>query len=684
MSSGSRGDRSTLLPLLTHAALPEGASAVAARPSAVPVWCPRSPPRDEDRFSIYWLTVDALAQAHNTGSVPAASDLLTAAFIETRSVYSDQGPLQDAATFFRALGAECEMTVRGLPDLCAAVPYVPFWGEVGTGCPADLLPWVTLLGQVLPNPCRARAFVRVVHQRLDSPAFYDYFVRVLFGALLGVYDPATEITGVRERMVLYAAFSLNPPTAWQLAQFVELAPQFALFACRQHLFFAIQQVPAVHRFLVHTYHWTQMEQAVVDGLAQMRKTLLEDGLLPGFLSDEHLWSRCETMLFAQNQVSLCYCYRAASVPFHEKLLSEYERLTRADEKYRPSPSALQLVDAYTFASSFRTDDALSFALTDPSNWPEIIPSRFLAQLVDAKALYDNETQMTSAGALLKMIHRDALYGYEGLFCLLHAIAHRLSIRWQRLPRQWAQRQLEAVRRTGAEDPDNAGVYLVCPKCRELRASPLTFPQGFDDRARSSARFPEKVSIRFQGFAPPRLICHARNIRKHDATAKRHEHNFRKQPTNGTAARAKKIDPIAVCSDIEVLRVCLVGILLYTEVNGLVTLCVDCGTLLRWTQGCLSERGPTCGCQLESVEPLVSCDICRKRQTRDKLRTHQVLRKTGLSYVSVCRSHQTQWIDVLRGVPFFSEVRDAVLRRKARIKVGNNMIFVKRRMKRARR
>lgn len=680
MSSGSSAPESSrLLPLLSLLPVPPEPppSEPASAETTTYVWCPRSPPEDE-QHATYWRTVNALSAAHETGVIPRASDLLTAAFAETRSVFSDDGPLKTAAAYFSDLGDACEFTVRALPDLCAAVIYVPFWGSVPSHVPEALREWATLMGQVLPNPCRARAFVPALIRRLDQPIFYDYVLRVIFAALLGIYDRDKEVRGVRERMVLYAAFSLNPPTPWQLARFVELAPQFTLFACRQHLFFTIQQVPAVHSFLCETYHWREMEKAVADGLDAARKHMLIMGLLPGFLSNEQLWTRCETLLFAQNQLSLCYCYRAAAKPFHEKLLADYERLTRADERYRPGPSAVQLVDAFSYASDFHTDGLLSFDIADPRHWPDVLPTRFLDKLCDVKAAYDSETQMTSAGTLLQTIHREAPFAYNGLFCVLEAISHRLSLRWQRLPQQWAQRQLEAVSKLGGDE--DAGVYLVCSKCRELRATPLVYPQGFDERARASARFPEKVSIRMNGFAPVRLVCHARGIRKHDATAKRHEHNYRKQPST----RAKKIDPIAVCSDIEVLRINLVGVLLYTEVNGLVTLCVDCGTLLKWTRKCLTDRGPTCGCQLDSIATLVNCDICKKRQPMDKLRKHQVLRKTGLSEVAVCIAHNTQWLDMVKVVPIFSEVRDAVLRRKARIPVGDSFVFVNRRKRRGRR
>lgn len=144
MNGGSRA-LDALLPLLNNAAVPPrpARGRLPVADADVPIWCPRTPPRNDARFRIYWETVDALAAAHNSGAVPRACDLLVAAFVETRSVYSnDGGPLGNAAAYLRSLGDDCEMTVRSLPDLCAAVPYVPFWGEVGAGCPPALMPWV--------------------------------------------------------------------------------------------------------------------------------------------------------------------------------------------------------------------------------------------------------------------------------------------------------------------------------------------------------------------------------------------------------------------------------------------------------------------------------------------------------------------------------------------------------------
>lgn len=689
MSSGSGlRARAGLLPLLSLLPAPEREPLPEPPPATRP-WCPRDVPRTPE-FGIYWQTVDVLGAAHEAGVAPRARDTLVAAFIETRNAYADAGPLGAAAEFFDNLGDDCEMTPRALPDLCAALSSVPFWGHSAARAPSYLRTWAVFLGQVLPNPCRARAFAETVKRRIDRPEFHDYILRVVFAALLGVYPGDAEVVGVRERMVLFAAFSLNPPTAWQMARFAEIAPQFVLFACRQHLFFTIRQVPALHEFLRETYYWEEMERAVTAGLASARAHVLAVGLHPGFLDDANTWSRCETLLFAQNQHSLCYCYRAAVKPFHEKILSEYERLTRTGSAFRPTPTAVQLMDAHAFVARFRTPGLLSFDLADPARWPDgVLPPHLLRLLVDAKATYDNETQMTSSVGALKRIHAESPEGYNALFSMLTAIAGRLAIRWQRLPLAWARAQAEAVarldagaRENGARENGNtdAGEYMLCPKCKELRAVPIEYPAGIDERTRASSRFPAQVSIRMNAFAPVRLICHARGIRKHDATAKRHEHNARKKPSK----RAKRIDPIPVCSDVEVLRINLVGILLYTRVNGLVTLCVDCGALLKWTRGCLSERGPTCGCRLETLERVVPCDICRKRGPVDSMRAHTVLRKTGLAEVVVCRAHNTQWIDAMRAVPIFSEVREAVLKRRARIRVGSSYVFFDRRPRRGRR
>ena len=97
-----------------------------------------------------------------------------------------------------------------------------------------------------------------------------------------------------------------------------------------------------------------------------------------------------------------------------------------------------------------------------------------------------------------------------------------------------------------------------------------------------------------------------------------------------------------------MRFCMVGTLLYTEQDGNLVLCVDCGTMIAWTPHCISERGPTCGCCYQNEPTPVSagnCASCDKVFShRSKTRSHTVLNESSgdIETIKVCRGHHTNW------------------------------------------
>jgi predicted RNA-binding Zn-ribbon protein involved in translation (DUF1610 family) len=600
-----------------------------------------------------------------------AEHMLLAAAMQLAGVYQDETtqPLRDFFAAGAAGAAGAEMNLSTLPDMCHMVHEIPFWGKISKDS-AENQVWLSLLGQCLPNPCRARAFEQDLKDHLNMPfthtAMRDFLLRVIFGALLDVYHDSSggsgdpnrsqassgtkeKAMGVREKMVLYAAFSLCPPTTQELMDFVSDATAFVLFAVRRFIFHTVSLVPAVHDYLCRSYYWEDMLELTVGGLRGVRETLVKKGLAPGFLSNAALWVDINATLNACNHQTLKLCYRAADRPFYQKVVAEYERIARAHNSRLPSPTGAQFYEAYAHVAQFQAKEHLTKELLD--SLP--IENEMLATI---RYNYEMEIQPTGLSKFLPTLFDTDLYGQ--LYALFKAVQHRLSFRWARLPRSWAQSQLEAL---GSLE---AGLHFVCPKCQEIRANVLTYPEGKDERRREKSLYPVDLTVKTGGEDV--LMCRAKRIRKHDATAKRYQQNRRENN------QRQRIDPIDVCSDVQVLRVNMIGVLLFVG-GDWVVLCVDCGAMVRWHPDAVTDRGPICGCQLKPKIP--QCALCKKRTKH--IRVHAVLKRTGVEEVVVCASHNTEWVDALEIVPVYKEFKQAVLKRQHRIRVGQGVVFVDR-------
>lgn len=601
-------------------------------PEDVP-WCPVSPPAEN--HSEYWALVARL----QSGAVPA--DLLAAATMELSGAYTDDDAVGD---YFRDAG----LTPAALPDMTHLVYDMPFWGKLPKESPD--LPWLKLISQCLPNPCRARAFKRDLKKRLLNPAtataMRDLVLRAVGAAMLDTYGDGARPC-VRAQMMIYAALSLSPPGADELCAFADTAHSFLLFALRRLVYFAVEQVPAVHGFLCERYKWQRMADICSRALVQVREAMLERGVNPSLLSDREFWGRMHAALAAHNTQSLSHCYRATDRPFHDKVIAEYERLARAS-RHKPTPTTGDMYAAFMHVARFQAKESLTRELIDS------LPIEHEA-FAKVRSDYTSERRPTAVFKFLPKIADTPLY--NKVFALFKAVQHRLAFRWAQLPYEWAASQVRAL---GSID---AGLWYVCPKCHEVRANIIEYPAGQDERVRERALFPDGLALRTHGTEEA-LCCRKKRLRQHDAAAKRCSQSQRKHDD----------DPIDVCSGIRVVPVNMVGILLF--VSRWVVLCVDCGAIMAWTPEAVTADGPSCGCQIQ--EALRKCALCQKPMAR--YRTHPVLCDTGVEEISVCRSHHTRYLDKYQVVPTFDQLQEAVRDRKHIVEVDGSFIWVERQRK----
>jgi len=265
-------------------------------------------------------------------------------------------------------------------------------------------------------------------------------------------------------------------------------------------------------------------------------------------------------------------------------------------------------------------------VTNIVDWPGL-PEDFKQSLEKARRLYESEVNVTADPQMLEDLQKTNPDVYVRLQAFLSACEWRLGLRWTHLPAQWTQRQAAALcKRKGRQYLDDSdGIYFVCPKCMEIRADPVDPGIG----SNQAGFYAEDVCL-FVRDNKIRRVCRARNLRAQEASAKR---NKRNNPNCNTDKSVREM-----CNGVELIRVCMVGILLYTTRNKLVVLCADCGTLMKWVPSYLTPDGPTCGCR-PPREPPVSCDICTALHPFRNMRKFMATTPAGLREIAICANHR---------------------------------------------
>lgn len=647
------------------------------------IWCPHDLPRDA-AHSIYWDAVRGV-QEHHGDTERQDEWALLIAHMECAQVFSDA----ELAEWLPVLGPSVDAahSIRTMPDLCDAAVHVGLWRAPETEIDGPQLYWAQLLTRALPNPCKGRSIGEsLAKDVVERPDVYDCVLRVLFGTFLGVYEGSYEAP-FDVRIMCYAAFALHAPTPEELAQFVQRRKLVTTFCFRAYLLFLISQTP-MHDYLCARYQWQRICDIVSAGMDDFRRALgdvVAGG--PGFLVDGLGWHQIDTALYDVNKNFKKYVFRAATEPFYKRVLHDMVDIQRlelkggADTRVTSLPvPRLCLEDleyCLAMARDRPSDPALVRGMTDVRAWgglhefPEIE-----TQFDEARRLYDAEERMTGARRLLygteskpNGLFRTNRAAYERLEDFMRACNTRLGARWGLIPTEWLERQREALRRrTEGVLPKDAATYFFCPQCCAVRSAPATWPEGRRAGAQNTAFYSRDIGLDLHTM---QHSCATRfNQRRKDAIMRRRSRNARK---NRKTLKHPAGDDIRVCDGTPVIPVEMAGLLLYTETDGLLLLCVYCACLLHFTPRCMTPLGPSCGCN-EPAEPplsLVPCAICGTEGTH--MRHHRVIGDTGIEEVAVCREHGTRYANQSHYM-FTLDTLKMVARDNLRVRMSNDVPY----------
>jgi hypothetical protein len=586
-------------------------------------WFPEDLPREGHQR--YWKTVTrlrALALSDRIREILDLEDQLVpvVAFFECTGRYTDSEVAQVWPLVSRPVAP---------PDLCMEAFSVGIWND-----PVGF--WPTLLTKALPNACKVRTLhaklVKHVTDRVDA---YDAVLRILLHALWGTFGG--HVPSFDVRVMCYAALALYPPSPNQLAAFILDHKNVVSFALRDFVLSLIDLTP-LGTLLRQRYPWQDVVDGVREGMDLARQALEVHATDRFFL--QRPWGQVEDSLFALNQLKKSLCFRAKRMPFHKQVLADMRAIER-----KHSGGAL-------------TVRRISPLAELRSGGP---PPVYASEMAVAEQEYNSEQKLTGAKRLLIGTERKppGIFitdrpAYELLAEHYAAVDRRKKIRWGYLPKEWAILQ----RRHGL------GTFMLCPVCCEARATPLVFPQGKNARLRFKAHFMQDVKVDLRTLTAQ---CAARDTRHRDRIVRRRARSQRDDPVHSTGA------DIEVCHRTPLVNVHMVGVVLETERDGPLLLCVDCGALMRYTPESWTVNGPTCGCKIVGAEPHM-CAICRA-PAKKAVRRHIVLTPNGCRQVEVCMSHRTRWVDRTPSMVTLSTIRKAVLGNQRFIRVGDHLMFL---------
>lgn len=605
-------------------------------------WSPS--PATGDGFALYDAMRDNLTE-----------DLLpVAAFMETTGQYDDAA-VRDAQFVL------CGNGLFGVPDLCDCLQAVSFWGTIDESARPGRQAWVKVLGQCLPLPCRSRALCTDLVALLADGA-RDLVLRVLLGALLGVFTPGSgHGLAMRARIMAYAAFSVYPPDDDQLAAFITQRPKLVLYAMKEYAFFLVRQVSPLRDYLCRTSQWATMEEMGAAAMDALRGELGTRALGLDFMRDHAMWHAVEIAAQPWNQRILRYSYRTCDETFFKRVVSAYSALATRGKP--PHAGGALAREAYMYTATFVARGNLYQDLADFAAWG--MSAEWAAKLEAAKQQFLARENLTGVAHVLRSMYGGSRADYDRAYIYARACVHRLSFRWAFLPAQWGRAQLAAL---GGRYED--GAYPVCLKCREILGDTGA------RKKRPPSAYPSSVCVRMRGTSME-LVCKRRGVRRHDATLKRQSRGKANKSSSASAATATatKAHDIEVCCDVPVGWVNMVGRIFRTERDGYVVLCVDCGALIPWDPLTVRDRGPTCGCVAERGVPVSTCNFCKRVVPFKNMRSHRVLRKSGVETIYVCRAHCTTWAYDGYALPIYREFKYGVLNRMRHINVGGMMRFL---------
>jgi hypothetical protein len=231
-----------------------------------------------------------------------------------------------------------------LPDLFILVLYCEYWGDK-LELPfkdAELIKLVDLLSKALPYPCKGRSVTSILPNSwsggsVDNSIVYRVMSRLIMCSFLGCYPHCQVKAGFAVRRKLYKRFYLTPPQPEELSSWISKNKFLVIYIMREFLFYSIQAMPAVHKFMKDVYYWTDITTntfQAMDEVRQRTNTAVEQ--FGGYMASpilefdgEPTWESYLSQIYYNTDIHLTVAEDGSDVTFEEDI---YQRSLELDDQ----------------------------------------------------------------------------------------------------------------------------------------------------------------------------------------------------------------------------------------------------------------------------------------------------------------------------------------------------------------
>lgn len=669
---------------------------------------------------------------------------LLSIFMERKGMYSDEELLVDSESTpspSKVLYPHQDkvFSVEELPDLTFEVMCCKFWGDP-LNLPFDdpeRVRMVGILSKALPSPCKGRSVTTILPDTWgDEPGevVFDCMIRIIMGALLGVYDRCKVRANFRARRALYAWFCTMLPDKAAIGEWVKKNKYLIIYILREYTFYLIEFVPSLDHYMANHYYWHQMKKNASDAMDAVRshvnaimtahsrghplcdwnlqgESVYEQYLAEGCFYDDvtrdaPVWYPGKSwfygvasVLASYNKTNLDFCHRPIEASFLDMVTGVIRDIDDGryanEEKKRIEqnfPKEWEDIIYRLILEGFNIEEPVTY------HWLVLwfkVKLSTIKDLEEAERLYVRETSRSKILTVLKKLAENNPYDYHVLKLFFFAMEKKMSILFYDLPEYHTQKQIESYWKMYETLPghpldENAGCYYYCPNCGELKAKVVPS----DAKVKSTKD--RECTLHFERIAV-NMITGERKCAKPASKSSPKKRSVSTDAVSeimgaGPDARKeskkqskdfRKRKTMEECRRTSLIKFCLIGKILRTEKWGLVIICPWCLCLTTLGRAAYKDSGGelSCGCMklpqtFDAVKKvMMACKICGKQDEDHSLILVYDDVSSGpatLRYAPVCKKHGiTHWIDKWDQVLRLSIIRQAIREGWTSIQVGDS-------------
>ncbi len=560
----------------------------------------------------------------------------------------------------------------------------------------------------------------------DKPKFegiLEIIKRMVIASMLGVYDHCQRVPHYDVRKKVYERFFMNNMRLDLFDQWIKVNSRLVTYIIREYLYFCTAQLPGLEAYMRENYYWgilvdnafsamdtarVFMDESLVLHLQCADRTVPNDILRTNTFENyegEH-WHSNTVWDKTRLSVDFTHAYEPLK-PWHRSLFSTFSRFNKENLDRAPRTMEINFVDKVFNVTYMLNDDKYSdeYARIDTIVSPEI--QRLIKELIDVMCEADQLRELTFASLacnpvnlsgyavsvlnkgqinyemeesrskikkIMERIHDRSAYDYFVLHLFFYYWKDKRAITIVPTPVDMQRTLLRTLHRLyetaeGERLPDSAGLYYICPCCKQIKTNIFEFGTEKDKyRYTSYCSAGSCVDV-----VTGKIYCaklSSKNNPKHRETTsdpvRNVGHDAKKQEKERKKKnrRDRKRVKNEQCPKTELIAVNMRDKMIVTE-TGIYLLCPLCATMTRMSKyNRLNPHGVfSCGCVNYNSKTIEQCQLCGKVckapvyltvfddnvnpalvcRAPDRFGPYDPQAPQRIRRVAVCLSHRTAWV-----------------------------------------